>query len=186
LNSDRKRLVTLSRLSSEKRPEFLVRSFASIARDHPAWDLEIYGDGPQRNMLEHLIEKLAPQQIHLRGFSTEPYDVLASADLFVSASRIEGFGNAIWEALACGVPVVAMDAGPAVRALVRQDVDGVIVWHNTMAALADALASLMSDETRRRAYASRAPEIVTRFSIESALDCWEALFREISFSYSAT
>src|ERR671914_773243 len=53
LNSDRKRLVTLSRLSSEKRPEFLVRSFASIARDHPAWDLEIYGDGPQRNMLEH-------------------------------------------------------------------------------------------------------------------------------------
>jgi glycosyltransferase involved in cell wall biosynthesis len=51
------------------------------------------------NMLEHLVEKRAPNRIHFRGFSDQPYDVLASADLFVSASRIEGFGNAIWEAL---------------------------------------------------------------------------------------
>lgn len=181
----RRRIVTLSRLSSEKRPEFLVRSFASIARDFPEWALDIYGDGPQRNMLEHLIEKLAPDQIHLRGFTNEPSDVLASADLFVSASRIEGFGNAIWEALACGVPVIAMDAGPPVRALVRHDVDGVIVWRHTMGALADALASLMSDETKRAAYASRAPEVVERFSLESALARWEELFREISVSYSA-
>jgi|SRR5688500_299557 len=182
----RRRVVTLSRLSSEKRPEFLVRSFASIARDYPEWDLDIYGDGPQRNMLEHLIEKLSPDQIHLRSFTNEPYQVLATADLFVSASRIEGFGNAIWEALACGVPVIAMDAGPPVRALVRHEVDGVIVWHQTMAALADEVASLMSDETKRAAYASRAPEVVERFSLESALAHWEELLREISVSYSAT
>ena len=186
LNRSRKRVVTLSRLSAEKRPEFLVRSFASIARDYPDWDLEIYGDGPQRNMLEHLIEELAQRRIRICGFSNEPYEVLATTDVFVSASRIEGFGNAIWEALACGVPVVAMDAGPAVRALVRHDIDGVIVSQNTMAALADALASLMSDETRRKAYASRAPEVVERFSFESALEQWDELFRAISFSYSAT
>jgi glycosyltransferase involved in cell wall biosynthesis len=185
-NTDRRRkIVTLSRLSSEKRPEFLVRSFASIAPDFPDWDLEIYGNGPQRNMIEHLVEKLAPNRVRLCGFSNEPYDVLANADLFVSASRIEGFGNAIWEALACGVPVVAMDAGPAVRALVRDGVDGVIVKENTMAALAGALAILMRDEDRRAAYASRAPEVVERFPFESALEQWDKLFRAISFSYSA-
>lgn len=183
-SDNRKRVVALSRLSAEKRPEFLVRSFASIAADHPEWDLEIYGNGPQRNMLEHLAEKLAPNRIHFRGFSNEPYDVLASANLFVSASRIEGFGNAIWEALACGVPVVAMDAGPPVRALVRHGIDGVIVSENSMAALAGALAELMDDERQRTAYASRAAEVVERFSFESALGQWEELFREISFSYS--
>jgi GalNAc-alpha-(1->4)-GalNAc-alpha-(1->3)-diNAcBac-PP-undecaprenol alpha-1,4-N-acetyl-D-galactosaminyltransferase len=182
----RRRVVTLSRLSSEKRPEFLVRSFASIAPQFPEWDLEIYGNGPQRNMLEHLVEKLAPNRIHFRGFSNEPYEVLASADLFVSASRIEGFGNAIWEALACGVPVVAMDAGPSVRRIVRHGIDGVIVSQNTMAALADALAKLMDDERTRAVYASRALEVVERFPFESALDRWEELFRAISFSYSAT
>jgi hypothetical protein len=186
LKSREKRVVTLSRLSAEKRPEFLVRSFASIARDFPAWGLEIYGDGPQRNMLEHLIEKLAPDQIRLHRFSNDPYGVLASADLFVSASRIEGFGNAIWEALACGVPVVAMDAGPPVRTLVRHGIDGVVVSQNTMAALAEALASLMRDDATRASYASRALEVVERFPFESALERWEALFRAISRSYSAT
>ena len=186
VQNERRRVVTLSRLALEKRPEFLVRSFASIARDFPEWDLEIYGDGPQRNMLEHLIEKLAPKEIRLCGFSDDPYGVLAGADLFVSASWIEGFGNAIWEALACGVPVVAMDAGPPVRTLVRHGIDGVIVSQNTMAALAGALANLMRDDAKRAAYASRALEVVERFPFESALEQWEELFRAISFSYSAT
>ena len=179
--SGRRKVVTLSRLSSEKRPEFLVRSFASIAAVFPDWDLEIYGNGPQRNMLEHLVEELAPNRIRICGFSNDPYRVLANADVFVSASRIEGFGNAIWEALACGAPVVAMDAGPAVRRLVRHGVDGVIVSQQTMAALAEALASLMRDDGQRKAYASRAPEVVERFPFESALAQWDELFRAISF-----
>ena len=152
-----------------------MRSFASIAASFPEWDLEIYGNGPQRNMLEHMVEKLAPDRIRICGFASDPYRVLANADVFVSASRIEGFGNAIWEALACGVPVVAMDAGPAVRRLVRDGVDGVIVSQQTMAALAEALASLMNDENRRKAYAARAPEVVERFSLESILERWEEL-----------
>lgn len=178
-NTSRRRLVTLARLSSEKRPEFLIRSFASIANDHPEWDLEIYGVGPQQNSLEHLVEKLAPNRIRFCSFSTDPYQVLAGADLFVSASWVEGFGNAIWEALACGVPVVAMDAGPAVRSLVRDEVDGVIVRENSMAALAAALARLMDDNVRRQALAARAPEVVIRFSMEAALEQWDVLLAEV-------
>lgn len=177
----RRRLVTLARLAAEKRPEFLVRSFASVCANHPQWDLEIYGVGPQQNSLEHLVEKLVPRgRIRFCGFSTDPYAVLADADLFVSASWVEGFGNAIWEALACGVPVVAMDAGPAVRALVRDEVDGLIVKGNNMAALASALAQLMGDEEKRKACAARAPEILTRFSMESALEKWDALLAEVA------
>ena len=176
----RRRIVTLARLSAEKRPEFLVRSFASICGHYPDWDLEVYGIGPQRNSLEHLGEKLVPVgRIRFCGFSTDPYAVLANADLFVSASWVEGFGNAIWEALACGVPVVAMDAGPAVRSLVRDEVDGLIVKENSMAALASALAELMGDEVKRKACAARAPEILTRFSMESALEKWDALLAAV-------
>jgi glycosyltransferase involved in cell wall biosynthesis len=136
-------------------------------------------------MLEHLIEKLAPDQIRLQRFSNDPYAVLASAGLFVSASRIEGFGNAIWEAMACGVPVVAMDAGPPVRTIVRHGIDGVIVSQQTMVALAEALANLMRDDATRARYASRALEVVERFPFEAVLEQWEDLFRAISRSYSA-
>jgi GalNAc-alpha-(1->4)-GalNAc-alpha-(1->3)-diNAcBac-PP-undecaprenol alpha-1,4-N-acetyl-D-galactosaminyltransferase len=170
----RRRLVTLTRLSPEKRVDLMIRAFARIAADFPDWDLEIYGTGPTQYSVETLIRQLAPDRIKLRGFTNDPYGMLASADLFVSASWVEGFGNAIWEALACGVPVVAMDAGAPVCSLVRHGVDGLIVWGDSPE-LAAALASLMSDDKRREAFAARAPEVMTRFSFESSLRAWEAL-----------
>jgi glycosyltransferase involved in cell wall biosynthesis len=110
-NGHRRRLVSLSRLSADKRPDLSVYAFASIAGDFPDWDFEIYGDGPMRATVANIIQKVAPGRIHLRGFTHNPYDVLRGADLFVSSSWVEGFGNSIWEAMACGVPVVATEAG---------------------------------------------------------------------------
>ena len=175
-DDSRQRIVSLCRLSSEKRPEFLLRTFASIVDRYPSWDLEVYGLGPQRNTLEHLAEQLAPPgRIKICGFTNDPYDVLSRADIFVSTSWVEGFGNSIWEALACGVPVIAMEAGPAVRALVRHGVDGLIVDRSGGAALASALEDLMTDEAKRKRFASRAPEVVNRFSMQAALRSWDEL-----------
>ena len=178
-NGGRRRVVTLTRLSPEKRPGLLVRAFASIAGEFPEWDLEIYGDGPLRESIAALGNQLAPKQIHLRGFVTVAYDILRGADLFVSASWLEGFGNAIWEALACGVPVLAMECGAPVRSLVRDGIDGVIVKENSVSALASELAFLMRDDTARRALAARAAEVLARFSIESSLEKWDALLGDV-------
>lgn len=178
-SGNRFRLVTLTRLSLEKRPELFVRAFASIAGDFPQWDFDVYGDGPLRAPIASLVDRLAPGRIQLRGFTTTPYDVLKSADLFVSTSWVEGFGNSIWEALACGVPVVAMDAGAPVRSLVRDGIDGLIVSENSIEALASALASLMTDHKTRKAFAARAPEVLNRFPIEASLHRWDELLDEI-------
>ena len=175
-NDSRQRIVSLSRLSSEKRPTLLLNTFASIADRYPSWDLEFHGLGPQRNTLEHLAEQLAPPgRIKICGFTNDPYSVLSQADIFVSTSWVEGFGNSIWEALACGVPVVATEAGPSVRALVRHEVDGLIVTQSGGAALAAALEDLMSDEARRKRFAARAPEVMDRFSMPAALSSWDEL-----------
>jgi len=175
-NGSRRRVVTLSRLSIEKRADWLLRAFASIADGFPDWDLEIYGLGPQRNTLEHLAEDLAPPgRIRICGFSKDPYRVLAGADVFVSASWVEGFGNAIWEAMACGVPVIAMEAGPSVRRIVRHGIDGVIVSQNSVGGLAVALERLLHDEVERKNFAARAPEVVSRFSMPAALKQWDEL-----------
>jgi glycosyltransferase involved in cell wall biosynthesis len=177
-NGRRRRIVMLGRLSPEKRPALLVRAFASIAGDFPEWDLEIYGVGPLHEPLAGLVEELAPGRIYLRGFASDSYAVLDGADLSVSSSWVEGFGNAIWEALACGVPVVAMDGGPPVRSLVRAGVDGLIVTGG-ISELASALASLMGDDARRKALAARAPEVLTRYPLESSLNAWDALLEDV-------
>ncbi|MEA2490842.1 MAG: hypothetical protein QOH21_2634 [Acidobacteriota bacterium] len=168
----RRCLVTLTRLSREKRVDLLVLAFARVAGELPDWDLDIYGDGPLRGALE----ELAPSpRVRFRGFTSDPYAVLRSADLFVSSSGVEGFGNAIWEALACSVPVVAVDCGAPVRSLVRHEVDGLLVPHSTVAALSSALRTVMSDDALRERLASRAPEVLTRLPIAAALAAWDAL-----------
>jgi GalNAc-alpha-(1->4)-GalNAc-alpha-(1->3)-diNAcBac-PP-undecaprenol alpha-1,4-N-acetyl-D-galactosaminyltransferase len=176
-NRKRRCVVALARLSPEKRLDLLIRAFARIAEDFPEWNLEIYGVGPSRTFLARLIAELAPERVQLRGFVNDPYAILGSADLFVSTSWVEGFGNAIWEALACGVPVVAMDCGASVRTLVRHGVDGLLVPTNN--ALVPALRSLMGDDARRKAFAARAPEVLTRFSMESSLQAWDALLDSV-------
>ena len=172
----RKRVITLSRLSMEKRVEWIVRAFAAVSERYPDWDLEIYGNGPQRNFLEHLAEDLAPRgRIRVCGFSHDAFRVLAGADIYVSASWIEGFGNSIWEALACGVPVVAIDAGPSIGRLVRHGTDGLVVRDNSVAGLTAALERLMKNEDERKKCASHAPEVVERFSMQAALQQWDEL-----------
>jgi GalNAc-alpha-(1->4)-GalNAc-alpha-(1->3)-diNAcBac-PP-undecaprenol alpha-1,4-N-acetyl-D-galactosaminyltransferase len=182
-NSNRRRLVALARLSQEKRLDLLIQAFAKIAGDFPEWSLEIYGEGPERVSLARLIVDLVPERIHLCGFVNDPYSILRNADLFVSTSWVEGFGNAVWEALACGIPVVAMECGAAVRTLVRHGVDGLIVRENHR--LAPALASLMSDDVRREAFAARAREVLTRFPIEASLQAWDTLLDNVAATASA-
>jgi peptidoglycan/xylan/chitin deacetylase (PgdA/CDA1 family) len=105
---------------------------------------------------------------------------VGGADIFVSSSWVEGFGNAIWEALACGVPVVAMECGAPVRTLVRDGIDGLIVGESSAQALALALASLMGDEAARSSLAARAGEVVMRFPLESSLRAWDELLEEVT------
>ena len=176
-NGHRRRLVSLSRLSADKRPDLSVRAFASIAGEFPEWDLEIYGDGPMRATISDLIKKLAPGRIQLRGFTRNPYDVLCGADLFVSTSWVEGFGNSIWEAMACGVPVVATEAGTTTRSIVRHGVDG-MVSNDTVEALARDLATLMRDDDKRAVMGERAREVVMRFSLDSSLSAWDKVLSE--------
>jgi len=178
-NGQRRRLVFISRLSQEKRPDLGIRAFASVAGEFPEWDFEIYGDGPMRASLNGLVERLAPGRIQLRGFTADPYRVLCDADLFVSTSWVEGFGNSIWEALACGVPVVATEAGTAVRALVRHGIDGMIS-NDTVAALARDLATMMRDDGKRAAMSKRAREVVDRFSLEASLAAWDNVLQSCS------
>ena len=179
-NRNRRRLVSLTRLSQEKRPALLVRAFATIVHSFPDWDCDVYGEGPLRASLAALIDELTPGRIQLHRFNNAPYDILKQADLFVSTSWLEGFGNSIWEALACGVPVVAMEAGAPIRSLVRDGIDGLIVSENNVAGLASALASLMGNDEKRKAFAMRAPEVVKRFSIETSLQAWDELLHKVT------
>ena len=104
--------------------------------------------------------------------------VLVSLDVFVSASRTESFGMAMAEALACGVPVVAM-ATDGAREIVEDGHTGSIVPIGDAGALAAAVASLLEDEGRRLAFGARASESArARFNLERMIEETERVYAE--------
>jgi glycosyltransferase involved in cell wall biosynthesis len=173
------RIVGLGRLSREKGFDLLIDAFARVAAEWPDWSLEIWGEGAERPALESLVKaKGLRDRVRLPGRTASPHDALEGAGLFVLPSRVEGFPNALCEAMAAGLPVLAVDCPSGPREIVRDGVDGVLVRAGDSSALAEGISRLLADETLRANLARRAPEIVARFSRERIMGLWDGVFRE--------
>lgn len=169
-------VVATGRLSAEKGFDLLIAAFARIAGRHPDWSLTILGDGPLRPVLERQIaDSGLAGRVSLPGVSPMPADTFRQASLCCSAARIEGFGLALAEAMACGLPAVATDAPSGPRDIVRPGIDGELVPVEDVEALGEALSALMADPGRRAAYARRAPEVSERFAPQRVWAAWDAL-----------
>jgi glycosyltransferase involved in cell wall biosynthesis len=101
----------------------LLRAFRLLKEQLPGAKLVLLGDGPLRGQLqeecsrlrlEWASEPIRDRDVYFAGFQQNPFNFIASSDLFVFPSRVEGLGNALIEAMACRVPVVASDcySGP--------------------------------------------------------------------------
>lgn len=88
---------------------------------------KIYGDGPEKNNLEDLINKLGLNGIiKIEGKVNNPYVYIKDSDLFILPSLHEAFGLVIIESLTLGVPVLATQ-NPATNKLINNEIDGLIV-----------------------------------------------------------
>ncbi|WP_088889150.1 glycosyltransferase family 4 protein [Leptolyngbya ohadii] len=180
VHPDRKWIVAMGRLTAAKRFDRLLTAFQQIADQHPDWQLLILGEGELRSELETLRDRLGlTEQAVFTGKIGNPFPLLQHAQLFVLSSQTEGFPMALGEALACGIPAIATDCSQGIRELMRDGIDGIVVPNGDQAALAAAMSHLMSDDAKRKQFASRAPEVIERFSLDRIIDRWEELFAEV-------
>jgi glycosyltransferase involved in cell wall biosynthesis len=154
----------LGRLEPQKRFDLLIDAFAALRASRPGLRLLIAGDGSQRDMLvAHASKRGVTDAVTFCGHRTDVAHVLESIDLFVQASDYEGSPNAVLEAMAMEVPVVATAAGGTAE-VIRNNVDGLIVAPGSAAPLTAAMERALTEApaTAARARAARA-------RVESAL-----------------
>jgi glycosyltransferase involved in cell wall biosynthesis len=171
-------IVAAGRLAEAKNYPLLIEAVAILRRSVPA-TLFILGQGDQEARLRDLIAARGLTEIvRLCGFQPNPWKYIARADVFALTSHYEGFGNVLAEAMACGVPVVATSS-PGPLEIVRDGIDGLIVGEHTPAAVADALASVLTDHRRRASMAIAASEAARRFALPAIAGQYDSWFSEM-------
>ncbi|MBP2677250.1 MAG: putative Glycosyl transferase group 1 [Deltaproteobacteria bacterium] len=113
------------------------------------------------------------------GSRTDVPDLLRASDLFVHPSREEGFSNAILEAMAAGLPVVACDVGGNPEAVVDRET-GRLVPSRNAAAFSSAIAELLADPEKRNAMGKAGRDRATeRFSLDRMVGEMESLYESL-------
>jgi 1,2-diacylglycerol 3-alpha-glucosyltransferase len=174
-------LVSLGRLAPEKSPDVVLDAVARVADGH----LLVIGGGPsEASLRERAARPDLSGRVAFAGGLPRPEALarLAGGDLFLFASRSETQGLVLAEALAAGLPAVAVD-GPGVRDSVRDGVDGVIVASEPAsdrpARLAAAIDGLLRDPERRQRLATRARDDARRFALAARVAEIEAVYRSV-------
>ncbi len=177
-------VVAMGRLVENKNFSLAVRAFAR-ARD--SGRLILLGEGPLRAELRKLGDDLGlADRLVMPGFVKNPYAVISRCEFLVLSSNAEGFSNALVEALACGVPVVATDcrSSPAEILDVTSRPDalgvasgkgGLLVPTNDEAAMVSAIEMLAEPESRSQ-LSRIGMERVSEFGVAAAVErYWQVL-----------
>ena len=153
-------LITVGRQEYQKGQRYLLEAIPALTERWP--DLVVLMVGRQGHSSPQLSRTAAElglgQAVRFLGHRSDVADLLAAADVFVFPSVYEGLGGATLEAMAMGLPMVVSDI-PALREVVTDAGNGILVPPGDAVALADAVDRLLADPETRSRYGIRSVEI---------------------------
>lgn len=147
---DPPRLVMVARFEAPKDHELVLHALAPLRQFD--WQMEFVGSGPGEEAMRTLAKTLGLQhRFHFTGHTTNTAERLSQSQIFVLASKSEGFPRSILEAMRAGLPVVASDVGGVSEAVADRET-GFVVPRNDAASLTKALANLIIRPTLRQEF----------------------------------
>lgn len=121
-------IVNVARMVPAKDQALLLRAYARSGITLP---LVMVGEGRERSRLEALARELAiAERVLFAGQRANPYPWMHHARLFVLSSRFEGMGIVLFEALACGTPVLSVDCPGGIREILKGELASCAVPHD--------------------------------------------------------
>lgn len=187
-NGGRFRIISVGRLIPSKNFPYLMLAFAQVALSFPDWDLVILGDGPERSHLQQMAVDLGlTERFLLPGAVNDVEGHLAGSHIFCFPSSHEGFGLALAEAMAVGLPCLTFDDVTGVRNLNSHLRTGLTVKGSAdpmlnVARLSEGLSRLMESPTLRHELGVTAASAVEAYHPDVIFSKWTALIEESQLS----
>lgn len=183
-------IVQSGRLVDFKNQPMLIDAFMKVHAKHPEFELKIYGpdsfDGTKEILEAKIKEYQAEKFIHLMGGSDELEKQLPQSKIYAFSSDWEGLPNALIEAMALGMPIVATDCpcgGPAT--IMTDGYDGLLVPIKDPDALAEGIIKLIENPELAEEYGMHAREIVKRVNSDAVIDEWRNYIDEVIQRYNS-
>jgi glycosyltransferase involved in cell wall biosynthesis len=146
-------VATVGNIRRIKGHDIFIKAAASIAPHFPDVSFRIAGEVLEEDYfaeLQALVRELnLSDRFHFAGGITDLRGYLSAADIFVLPSRSEGFSNALIEAMAASLPIVATDVGGNAEA-VNDGLNGILVPPEDPVALSEAISRLLSDQSQAK------------------------------------
>jgi len=186
------RVVQAARLVPKKGIATALRAFARFLEKHPSATFEIAGEGPMEDELRQLARELKiDDRVKFLGFLSQAAlrNLFSAAHIFLhpsemAAGDVEGVPNALLEAMAGGLPVVATRHG-GIAEVVADGETGLLCAENSMDEVTAALLRLASDRALYQRLAEKAAAYVrAEFSAERRMAAVEEIYREAILAHS--
>lgn len=173
----KKRVIAVGRYVYQKGFDLLLKVWSMIEKRYPDWELVIFGSGnrePYECLKNEL--KIDGSRCHLNGPSSNIQQEYMNSSIFAFASRFEGFGMVLIEAMACGLPVISFDCPCGPRDIISDNEDGLLVQNGDVNSYVCKLSLLMDDASLRQRMSAAGRKNVERFKMDHIGDRWKKLF----------
>ncbi len=158
-------IVTVGRLSIEKGQDRLIEAFSMILNKQD-WKLVFAGEGPMLEKLKQDVsEKNLDDSVVFLGKVKNIDKLLSESKIFTLPSRLEGYPNALCEAMASGLPCLVFDGFPH-EEIFKNNEEGIAIKNGDIDAFSTSLELLMNDKNRRKYLGTNALNICARFNID--------------------
>lgn len=179
---EKKVIINTGRLIYQKGQTLLLEAFSRI-KNRNEYNLIILGEGYLEGELKEQAKCLdIEKNVYFLGFQKNPFKFLKKADMFVFPSRFEGFPNALAEAMACGLPVIANDC-PSGPKEILEDQYGLLVKNiddeeKVISKLVEYM-EILDNEYIKMKYRKKSLERIKAFKKENIIKNWEKIIKNI-------
>lgn len=177
--SQREKAITaLGRLVKQKRYDDLIRAFKIFHENNQEFTLQIFGEGPEKDNIQKLIDSLnLTESVNINTPREDAILFAAKSSAYVLCSEYEGLPNALLEALYCGVPCISSYYSPAVKELICDGENGLIISVGDTQAIAEKLQEIVSDKAYSKKLSDEAVKSTRKYDINNIGREWIDYFK---------